>query len=71
MSFNNFLKHVDPPTHKQYSLEKFKEGHSGGRNFVVEEPEFKFEAPKFKKKIHIISLKLLMNPKESDGYLTA
>ena len=48
MSFSNFLKHVDAPTHKQYSLEKFKEGHTG-RNFVVEEPDFKFEAPKFKK----------------------
>ena len=68
MSFNNFLKHVDPPTHKQYSLEKFKEGHSGGRNFVVEEPVFKFEAPKFKKSINLP--KASENPR-SDGYLTA
>ena len=68
MSFNNFLKHVDPPTHKQYSLEKFKEGHSGGRNFVVEEPVFKFEAPKFKKNLKLP--KAIENPK-SCGYLMA
>ena len=68
MSFSNFLKHIDAPTHKQYSLEKFKEGHSGGRNFVVEEPKFKFEAPKFKKSLSIP--KAFENPK-SNGYLTA
>ena len=67
MSFSNFLKHVDAPTHKQYSLEKFKEGHTG-RNFVVEEPDFKFEAPKFKKSLSIP--KAFENPK-SNGYLTA
>lgn len=67
MSFNNFIKHVDSATHKQYSLEKFKEGHTG-RSFVVEEPEFNFEAPKFKK-----SLKLpkASENSRSDGYLTA
>jgi predicted RNA-binding Zn-ribbon protein involved in translation (DUF1610 family) len=68
MSFSNFLKHIDAPTHKQYSLEKFKGGHSGGRNFVVEEPKFKFEAPKFKKSLSIP--KAFENPK-SNGYLTA
>ena len=52
---------------KQYAMEKFKEGFSG-RNFVVEEPEFKFEAPKFKRKLKL--------PKASKdpgaaGYLTA
>ena len=67
MSFSNFLKHVDAPTHKQYSLEKFKEGHTG-RNFIVEEPDFKFEAPKFKKSLSIP--KAFENPR-SDGYLTA
>ena len=45
MSLNNFLKQVDPVLHKSYTLEKFKEGHTG-RNFVVDEPVFKFEAPK-------------------------
>jgi len=50
MSFNNFLKQIDPFIHKQYSLEKFKEGHTG-RNFVVDEPTFVFEKPVFKTKI--------------------
>ena len=67
MSLNNFLKQVHPAVHKQYVLEKFKEGHTG-RNFVTEEPDFKFEAPKFKKKLKL--------PKASEdprpaGYLTA
>ena len=67
MSLNNFLKKVDPVVQKQYAMEKFKEGFSG-RNFVVDEPEFKFEAPKFKRKLKL--------PKASKdpgaaGYLTA
>ena len=33
-TFNNFLKTVDSTLHKQYVMEKFKEGHTG-RNFVV------------------------------------
>ena len=51
MSFNNFLKHVDSTLHGQYVIEKFKEGHtsiSGAGNFVVDEPKFNFEKPKFK-----------------------
>jgi len=67
MSLNNFLKEVDPAIHKQYVLEKFKSGHTG-RNFVTDEPDFKFEAPKFRKKLKL--------PKASEsarasGYLTA
>ncbi len=67
MSLNNFLKQVDPAVHKQYVMEKFKEGHTG-RNFVVDEPIIKFETPKFKKKLKL--------PKASEhprpaGYLTA
>ena len=53
MSFNNFLKEIDIVLHKQYTMEKFKEGHAGGRNFVVEEPKLKFEAPKFKPKVDL------------------
>jgi len=49
-SFNNFLKQFDSSLHKQYVMEKFKEGFAGGRNFVVEEPEFLFTQPKFRKK---------------------
>ena len=52
MSLNNFLKTLDPVIQKQYAFEKFKDGHTG-RNFVVEEPEFKFEAPKFSPKVDL------------------
>ena len=52
MSLNNFLKHIDITLHKQYTLEKFKEGHTG-RNFVVEEPKFDFKKPVFKKSINL------------------
>lgn len=48
-SFNNFLKQLDSTLHKQYTLEKFKEGHTG-KNFVVETPKFNFKSPVFKKK---------------------
>ena len=68
MSLNNFIKEVDPVLHKQYIMEKFKEGFAGGRNFVAEEPEFKFEAPKFKKKLKLP--KASENPRAA-GYLTA
>ena len=53
ISFNNFLKQVDINTHKQYTFEKFKEGNTG-KNFVVDEPEFKFEVPKFKPKLDLL-----------------
>jgi predicted RNA-binding Zn-ribbon protein involved in translation (DUF1610 family) len=58
LSFNNFLKQIDPTLHKQYTLEKFKEGHTG-KNFVVEEPVFEFKKPIFKKKLDL--------PKASDN----
>ena len=53
MSFNNFLKEIDPSLQKQYALEKFKEGHAGGRNFVVGEPEFTFTKPEFSAKLDL------------------
>ena len=52
MSLNNFLKELDPVIQKQYAFEKFKDGHTG-RNFVVEEPTFQFEEPKFKQKLDL------------------
>ena len=52
MSFNNFVKTIDPTLHKQYTLEKFKEGHTG-RNFVVESPKLEFTKPVFKKSINL------------------
>ena len=52
MSLNNFLKTMDTTLHRQYTLEKFREGHTG-RNFVVEEPKFNFKKPVFKKKLDL------------------
>ena len=57
MSFNNFLKDIDPQTHKEYTLEKFKEGHTG-KNFTTESPEdvfknLKSSKPTFKEKVEI------------------
>jgi hypothetical protein len=52
LSFNNFLKQLDPSLHKQYTMEKFKEGHTG-KNFVVEEPKFEFTKPIFKKRVDL------------------
>ena len=67
MTFSNFLKQLDSALHKQYIFERFKTN-SSGRGTVIEEPIFKFEAPKFKTKIKL--------PKASDhprpaGYLAA
>jgi transcription elongation factor Elf1 len=50
ISFNNFLKELDEVMHKQYTFDKFKEGHTG-RNFTAETPDFEFESPSFKKKV--------------------
>ena len=50
MSLNSLIKKLDVILHKQYTLEKFKDGHTG-RNFVTDEPEFIFEKPKFAQKI--------------------
>ena len=52
MSFSNFLKKIDTSLHKQYKLEKFKEGHTG-RNFVVEAPKLEFKKPVFKQSINL------------------
>jgi hypothetical protein len=52
LSFNNFLKKVDVNLHRQFSIEKFKDGKTG-KNFVVEEPKFNFEKPTFKTKLNL------------------
>ena len=52
LSFNNFLKQIDSTLHKQYTLEKFKEGYTG-KGFVVEEPKFDFKKPVFKKDLDL------------------
>jgi len=52
MSLNNFLKKLDSVIYKQYTLEKFKVGHTG-KNFVIDEPKFEFKKPIFRKKIDL------------------
>jgi predicted RNA-binding Zn-ribbon protein involved in translation (DUF1610 family) len=52
LSLNNFLKEIDTTLHKQYTLEKFKEGFTG-KGFVVEEPKFEFTKPVFKSQISL------------------
>ena len=70
MSFNNFLKQIDPVTYKQYVFEKFKEGHTG-KNFAVEEPEDIFkklsQKPVFKKSM--IDLPSAYDVSQSKAYL--
>jgi len=67
LSFNNFLKKIDTVLHKQYTLEKFKEGFTG-KNFVVEEPKFNFQKPDFfTKRENSKNVKKLDLPKASDN----
>jgi hypothetical protein len=52
MTFSSFLKQFDSTIHKQYVLEKFRDGHTG-KATVVEEPKFEFKKPVFKKKLDL------------------
>ena len=52
LSLNNFLKKIDTTLYKQYTLEKFKEGHTG-KNFVVDTPKLEFKKPVFRKSIDL------------------
>ena len=52
LSLNNFLKKIDTTLYKQYTLEKFKEGHTG-KNFVVDTPKLDFKKPVFHKSIDL------------------
>ena len=52
MSLSNFIKELDSSLHKQYTMEKFKEGHTG-KNFVVEQPKFEFVKPIFKRNLNL------------------
>ena len=67
MSFNNFLKKIDTILHKEYVMEKFKDGFAG-KNFVVDKPILNFKAPVFKKKKKITLPKASTSPSAS-GYL--
>jgi transcription elongation factor Elf1 len=72
ISFNSFLKDLDPETHKQYVFEKFKDGKSG-KNFQTENPEDIFKKlesskPVFKEKI-VIDLPDAFSVGKSKRYL--
>ena len=54
MSFSNFLKQIDPTLHKQFIMEKFKEGFAGIKGAsTVEAPKFNFKKPVFKSKLDL------------------
>ena len=52
ISFNNYLKQLEPVLHEEYILEKYKRGLTG-KNFVVEAPKFENPKPVFKTKINL------------------
>jgi hypothetical protein len=52
ISFNNYLKLVDPSLHQEYCLEKYVNGHTG-KNFPAQTPDFKSKPPQFKIKINL------------------
>ena len=54
LSIGNLIKELDPNLHKQYVMERYKAGETGKRK--TKEPDFKFEAPKFKPKKTTIDL---------------
>ena len=68
MSLNNFLKKLDPVLHKQYTMEKFKEGHAG-RNFPTEAPKLEFKKPAFKPKRSRIGLPKASSNDDAKTYL--
>lgn len=65
ISFNSFLKDLDTEIHKQYTFEKFKEGHTG-KNFVTETPESIFEQVKTSKPTFITKSEIKL-PKAFDA----
>jgi transcription elongation factor Elf1 len=67
ISFNNFLKKLDPTLYSQYTLEKFKEGYTG-KNFPTQEPKFNFKKPIFSSSVKLNLPKASENP-EAKLYL--
>ena len=62
-SVGNLIKDIDPALYKHYVMERYKSGESGKTK--SKEPEFKFEAPKFKPKQIPIQLPSIASlPKE-------
>ena len=54
LSIGNLINEIDPNLHKQYVMERYKAGETGKRK--TKEPDFKFEAQKFKPKKTTIDL---------------
>lgn len=52
ISFNNYLKQLEPVLHEEYILEKYKKGLTG-KNFVVESPKFENPKPLFRPRINL------------------
>jgi len=72
VSFNSFLKDLDPETHKEYIFEKFKDGKTG-KNFAAQTPEDIFKKvetskPEFNEKI-VINLPSAFLVSRSKEYL--
>ena len=68
MSFNNFLKKIDTTLHKEYVMEKFKDGFTG-KNFAADTPILNFKVPVFKKKKKKIELPKASASPNAAGYL--
>ena len=52
VSFNNYLKQVDPSLHEEYSLAKYKRGLTG-KNFVTTAPKFENPKPVFRARLNL------------------
>jgi hypothetical protein len=52
ISFNNFLKQIDPALHEDYIFEKYKKGLTG-KNFVVEAPKISRKKLSFRQQLSI------------------
>lgn len=52
LSFNNFLKEIDPSLYKEFTIEKYKSGFTG-KNFVVEAPKFEISKPIFRERVRL------------------
>lgn len=52
ISFNNYLKQIDPVLHEEYILAKYKRGLTG-KNFVVDTPKFNSSKPIFKARLKL------------------
>jgi hypothetical protein len=61
VSFNNYLKQVDPTLHEEFILEKYKRGLTG-KNFVTTAPKFENPKPVFRAKLNL--------PKASEEEIT-